>query len=103
MEIIFGLIVIGVLGYVLFYGNPFKTMGVPSKLPVSNFAPYKVETPAVEDVTPVTESTPVETAPAKKPRKPRATKTTSTAKVSKPVKKAAPKKASVKKATQAKK
>ena len=99
MELIIGLLVIGVVGYFVFFRK--------KDAPVSA-APYKVEQPvpaadvapqpepvvvAVEGAGAVEVSPAVEEAPAKKPRKPRAPKAEAPA-----AKKAAPKKAAAMKA-----
>ena len=90
MELVIGLIVIGVVGYFMFFRKE-KDQSV--------YAPVKVETTApvaevkAEEPAPVAEPTPVvEAAPEKKARKPRA------AKAEKPAaKKAAAKKTTAKK------
>ena len=105
MEIIIGLIVLGFVGYFVFFRKKDE--------PLTPAAPYKVDAPAPvvtnsnpADNVPVAESAPavveeapavVEEAPAKAPRKPRAPKAEAVAK--KPAaKKAAPKKAAAIKA-----
>ena len=101
MEIIVALLLIGVVGYFVFFRKKEEA--------VAEVAPYKVETPVQEpEVVKVVEEAPVvtvevaepvvapvvEEAPAKKPRKPRTPKAEAKA----PAKKAAPKKAAAIKA-----
>jgi hypothetical protein len=91
MELAIGLILLVAVGYVLYLNNrkPSTSQDVAPAPSAEPEAPYKVETPVVQEIAPVVETV-VAPAPVveavKKPRKPRAV--AAPAKSVKPVKKA---------------